>query len=265
MKILNEKLKIAVVKMTGCAGCQMEFLRLEDELLDLLKNVEISYFVMAKRVNLEGPYDATFIEGSISTPRELNELRELRAKSKVLIAFGDCACTGCIPSILNWVPPAVSAKVYEDFSAIHSKKESFQRIIPLKEFVKVDVELKGCPPHKNLILEVVKSALIQRKPFLRVHPVCIECKLKENICLLTFEGRPCMGPVTAAGCGALCPSLNRVCEGCYGPMSDANAKSLAETFINKCGLSKEDVARKFRKYAGITPALFEEANKNYEH
>ncbi len=261
---MSRKLKIAVVKMTGCAGCQTEFLRLEDEFLDLLKNVEISYWFMATSENSGGPYDAVFIEGSISTPRELNEIKEFRKNSEILVAFGDCACSGCIPSILNWVKSADSAKVYEKFPAIHAKMPSFQRILPLSECIEVDIELRGCPPHKNMILEVIKSALIQRKPFLRHHPVCVECKIKENVCLLTAEHRPCMGPVTAAGCEAICPSVNRVCEGCYGPMSDANAKSLAETFLDKCDLPKDEVAQKFRKYAGYTSALFEEANKEYE-
>jgi len=245
------KPKIAVVKMTGCAGCQMEFLRMEEEFLDLLKNVEISYFVMAKRENHEGPYDAAFIEGSVSTPRELNELRELRIRSKTLVAFGDCACSGCVPSILNWIPPAVSARVYENFSLIHSKKESFQRVTPLRDFVEVDVELRGCPPRRELILEVLKSLLIGRKPGLKKYSVCMECKMKENVCLLTSEKRPCMGPVTQAGCGAICPTVGRVCEGCYGPMSDANAPSLAREFMELCGLSKDDVVQKFRKYAGL--------------
>ncbi|MEM4245906.1 MAG: oxidoreductase [Candidatus Bathyarchaeia archaeon] len=255
------KPRIAVVKLTGCAGCQMEFLRMEDELLDILDKVDLAYFVMAKRENESGPFDIAFVEGSVSTPRELNELRELREKTKTLIAFGDCACTGCIPSILNWVPPAVSAKVYDDFASIHSKKESFQRVTPLHELVKVDIQLKGCPPHKDTIIETIKASLIGSKPFLRPHPVCVECKLKENICILTFENRACMGPVTAGGCGAICPSAGRVCEGCYGPMTDANARSLALEFIERCGLSKEDVMRKFRKYAGVAPAFFKEASQ----
>lgn len=257
---MAEKLKIAFVKMTGCAGCQMEFLRLEEEIPFLLEIADIRYFVMAKRENLEEPYDLAFVEGSISTPRELEELNDLRSRSKTLIAFGDCACTGCIPSILNWVPPEVAAStVYENFEAIHSKKESYRRICPLDEFVIVDIHQRGCPPHKNTILEVLRSSTLGAEPFLRRHPVCVECKLKENVCILTFEKKACMGPVTAAGCGAICPTVNRECEGCYGPMSDANAQSLAEKFSD-IGLAKDNITRKFRKYAGITPAFVKEAD-----
>lgn len=256
---MAERLRIAVAKMTGCAGCQMEFLRLEEEMPFVLENVDIKYFVMAKRENLEGPYDLSFVEGSVSTPRELEELREIRSQSKILVAFGDCACHGCVPSILNWVPADVAANtVYEDFQAIHSKKESYRKICPLNEYVKVDIQQRGCPPHKNTILEVLRSTALGIPPFLRRHPVCVECKLKENTCILTFEKRACMGPVTAAGCGAICPTVNRECEGCYGPMSDANAQSLAQKF-SEIGLTKDDVTRKFRKYAGITPAFVKEA------
>jgi len=257
---LSEKLKVAVVKMTGCAGCQMEFLRLEDEFMDLLDKVDISYWYMARSNNVETKYDAVFIEGSISTPRELKEVKEFRNNSDILVAFGDCACSGCIPSILNWIPPKESAKVYDHFSAVHENMPTFQKILPLSEYVEVDAEIRGCPPHKDMILEVVKSVLMKRKPFLRSHPVCVECKLKENVCLLTAENRPCMGPTTSGGCGAICPSINRVCEGCYGPMSDSNAKSLADVFKEKCKVDKEDIVRKFRKYAGYTSALIEEAD-----
>lgn len=232
---------------------------MEEEFLGLLENVEISYFVMAKRENHEGPYDAAFVEGSVSTPRELNELRELRKRSTTLVAFGDCASSGCVPSILNWIPPAVSARVYENFPLIHSKKESFQRVTPLRDFVEVDVELRGCPPRKELILEVLKSLLIGRKPCLKKYSVCMECKMNENVCLLTSEKRPCMGPVTQAGCGAICPTVGRVCEGCYGPMSDANAPSLAKEFMELCGVSEDDVVQKFRKYAGLDSKFEREA------
>lgn len=261
---MSEKLKVAVVKMTGCAGCQMEFLRLEEEFVDLLKKVEFSYWYMATSKNLETTYDVVFIEGSISTPRELSEVKEFRNNSDILVALGDCACNGCLPSILNWVPPEESAKVYEGFSELNGNMPTFQKILPLSKYVEVDLELRGCPPHKDMILEAIKSALMKRKPFLRSHPVCVECKLKENVCILTTEDRPCMGPVTAAGCDAICPSANRVCEGCYGPMSDANAMSLAQVFMEKCNLSEEDSTRKFRKYADYTSMLFEEANKEYE-
>ena len=248
------KPRVAVYKFTGCAGCQMELLRLEDELLDIVGKVNIVYFMMAQSREDLGPYDVCFVEGSVSTPRELEELKKIRAASKILVALGDCAATGCIPSIRNYMSQAeVESIVYEDITPIHSF-----RLHGIGEYVRVDVVLPGCPPHKDLIYETITSALQGILPDLKHHPVCVECKLKENICILTSLGKACMGPVTAAGCGAICPSLGRECEGCYGPMSDANATELAKVFRRQ-GLSQEDVVRKFRKYAGMSSEFAKEA------
>ncbi len=250
----SEKPKVAVYKFTGCAGCQMELLRLEDELLDITDRVDFVYFMMAQSRVDTGPYDVCFVEGSVSTPRELEELKMIRKVTTTLVAFGDCAIGGCIPSIRNWMSQSdVERAVYEDTGPIVSF-----RLNGIGEYVPVDVVLPGCPPHKNLILETITSALQGIRPDLKYHPVCVECRLRENVCILTSLGKPCMGPVTRTGCGAICPSCGRECEGCYGPMSDANAKELADLF-RRNGLSDEDVARKFRKYAGMTHEFRREA------
>jgi sulfhydrogenase subunit delta len=241
------KPKVAVYKFTGCAGCQMELLRLEDELLDITEKVDIVYFMMAQSNVERLDYDICFVEGSISTPRELEEVKYIRAHAKTLIALGDCAVTGCIPSIKNWHPQSeVERVVYKDTAPIKSFK-----VGGIGEYVPVDLVLPGCPPHKNLIFEAITSALLGIRPKLRMHAVCMECKLRENVCILTSLGKLCMGPVTRAGCGAICPTHGRECEGCYGPMSDANPSPLAEEY-RKLGLSSDDIVRKFRKYAGTT-------------
>jgi len=250
------KPKIAVFKFTGCAGCQMEFLRLADEYPDILGKVELSYFKMAKRDNVAGPYDISLIEGSISCPRELEEIKEIRKHSNVLVALGDCAVNGCLPSIKNWIPQSENERrVYEDTSVV----QSFA-LHGLSEYVKVDAHVSGCPPDKNLMLGLLVKSLQQLRVYHRPHAVCVECKLRENVCLLTALKQPCMGPVTKGGCNALCPSGARVCEGCYGPMSDANAQSLANAF-KECGLADDDIMRKFRKYAGLTSEFSKEASK----
>ena len=126
------------------------------------------------------------------------------------------------------------------------------------EYVKVDSILKGCPPHRDTIIELLKAALLKIKPRLRQHPVCVECKFRDNKCLIISNKLACMGPVISAGCGAICPSLNRVCEGCFGPMSNPNSTALASIFRD-IGLSDEDIKRKFRKYAGMSPEFRLEA------
>ncbi len=248
------KLKCGFFKFTGCAGCQMEVLRAEDVLPQMLEHVEIAYWPMVTSKGWEVDLDVAFIEGSVSTPREIREIKEIRERTKVLVAFGDCAVTGCIPSIRNFMTQREAEKaVYLHPSWIESIG-----LRGIYEYVDVEVSLPGCPPHRDTILEVVKGAALKRRPYLRRHAVCIECKLKDNGCLLTEEKRPCMGPVTNAGCGAICPSYNRECEGCYGPMSAPNAESLAKILL-ETGITEEDVKRKFRKYAGWTPDFIREA------
>lgn len=232
----------------------MELLRLEDKLPELLQLIDIVYWPMVTTKQWMGDLDLAFVEGSISTPRELREIKEIRRRSKALVAFGDCAVTGCIPSIRNFMTQREAEKT------VYPYPEWIESIglRAVNEYVDVDVSLPGCPPHRNSILETVKAIILKRRPSLRQHPVCIECKLKDNSCLLTDEGQPCMGPVTCAGCGAICPTLNRVCEGCYGPMSASNAQSHAKILMES-GLSKDDIRLRFRKYAGWTPEFQKQA------
>jgi len=248
------KLRCGFFKLTGCAGCQLEVLRLGDGLLQMLKLIDLVYWAMVATKEWEGDLDVAFVEGSVSTPREIRELKEIRERSEILVAFGECAVTGGIPSIRNFMTQReAEKKVYEHPAWIESVW-----VRGIDEYVDVDISLPGCPPHRKTILEVVKGIVLGRKPHLRRHSVCVECKLKDYGCLLTDEGRPCMGPVTNAGCGAICPSLNRVCEGCYGPMSAPNPRSHAQ-ILRETGLSEEDVRRRFRKYAGWTPEFRREA------
>ncbi|MFH1101226.1 MAG: oxidoreductase [Methanobacteriota archaeon] len=245
---MNTKPRIAVFKFTGCAGCQLEFLHLEDVFLDLLELFDIRYWKMVKRENDEKEWDISLVEGGISTPWEIEEIKQIRKKTKFLVAFGDCAIGGCIPSIRNWIPQMESEElVYPDPSTIHSTK-----VLGIGEYVKVDAILKGCPPHRDTIVELLKSALLNIRPRLRQHPVCVECKFNDNACLITSGKKACMGPVISAGCGAICPTLGRECEGCFGPMSNPNAVALASIF-KEMGLSDDDIKRKFRKYAGMSP------------
>lgn len=251
---MAKKPKIGVFKFTGCAGCQMEILRMEDEFLDLIKLFDICYWKMAKRNNVDKDLDIALIEGGISTPWEIEEIKYIRKNTKFLVAFGDCAIGGCIPSIRNWIPQMESEEiVYPDPSKICSTK-----LHGIGEYVKVDAELKGCPPHRETILELLKSALLKIIPRLRQHPVCVECKLKGNACLIINKKLPCMGPVISGGCGAICPTLGRICEGCFGPMSNPNAAALAKIFRD-IGLNDEDIKRKFRKYSGMSPEFRLEA------
>ncbi len=256
------KPKVAFFKLSSCAGCQLTALNIEPILLDVLGVIDVKYFVMAKRENHGGPYDIGFVEGAVTSPRELEELKKIREECSIVVAMGTCACFGGIPSIKNFcgmTQKEVEAKVYTELWDIKSMP-----VYGIDYYIDVDYYLRGCPIDKNEYLVLVKSLLKGINPLFRFHSVCNECILKENVCLLIHRKKACMGSVTASGCGALCPSLGRECEGCRGPASDCNAESLAEVFIDELGLSKADVARKFLKYAGNTPE-FSKGVGHYEH
>lgn len=242
------KPRIAVYKMSSCAGCQLELLNLEPILLDVLGAVDLSYFVMARRDNEPGPYDIGLVEGAITTGEEIERLKKAREECRILVAMGACACYGGLPSIKNWQPQrVVESRVYENLAAIHSTTA-----YGIDYYVPVDAYLKGCPVSREELLEFIKGVLLGIRPYLRPHSVCVECKLHENVCLFVTEGQVCLGPVTTAGCGALCPSRGRPCEGCRGPANDANTVSLAQTMA-EYGLHRSDIIRYFRKFAGMTP------------
>jgi len=236
---------IAVYKFTSCSGCQLEILNLENSLLDVLGLVDIVYFPMASRSYGQGPFDIGLVEGSVTTPEEAEAIKKVRQEVKTLVALGTCACYGGLPSIKNWNDQLeMTEKVYQNPSVIHSIKAS-----GIDEYVQVDAYLKGCPINKDELLEFIKSACLDIRPNLRPHSVCVECRLNENPCLFITQGKACLGPVTGAGCSALCPTLNRPCEGCRGPANDPNVPSLARS-MKEYGLKDDDIKRKFRKYAG---------------
>lgn len=236
---------IAVYKFTSCSGCQLEILNLESALLEVLGLVEIAYFPMASRSYGQGPFDIGLAEGAITTPEEIEAIKEVRKEVKTLVALGTCACYGGLSSIKNWNEQnEVTKKVYENPSVIDSVKAH-----GIDKYVQVDAYLKGCPINKDELVEFIKGACLDIKPYLRPHSVCVECRLNENPCLFITQGKACLGPVTSAGCSALCPTLNRPCEGCRGPANDPNVPSLSRS-MKEHGLKDDAVRRKFRKFAG---------------
>jgi coenzyme F420-reducing hydrogenase gamma subunit len=246
--------KVAFFKFSSCAGCLLNVLNIEPVLLDVVGLIDIEYFVMAKRDNHHGPYTIAFVEGAVTTPKEVFELKKIREESAIVVAMGTCAVTGGVPSIKNWCgmnQDQITKTVYAE--NIYDPMLASIPAMGIDHYVKVDAYLRGCTYDLGEFVELVKRALKGENPLFRPHSVCNECKLKENVCLLISKGQPCMGSVSAAGCDALCPSLGRMCEGCRGPANDCNAVSLALTFMDDLGLSNDDVVRKFRKYAGNTP------------
>jgi coenzyme F420-reducing hydrogenase gamma subunit len=241
------KPKLAVWKFASCDGCQLSLLDCEDELLAVADAVEIAYFPEATRAVLKGPYDLSLAEGSITTSHDAERIQKIRKQSKHLIAIGACATAGGIQSLRNFGDVAEYTKyVYATPSYISTLAAS----TPISSHVYVDFELQGCPINKTQLVEVINAFLHGRKPNVAAHSLCIECKRRGLPCVMVAQGIPCMGPITHAGCGSICPSHNRGCYSCYGPMETPNTASLAAWF-GKLGTDRADIVRKFRTfYAG---------------
>jgi sulfhydrogenase subunit delta len=214
---------IAVHKFSSCDGCQLQILNMEDELLDLAEAVDIAYFLEATSAMRPGPYDVSIVEGSISTPHEVERIKQIRRNSKLLIAIGTCATAGGIQALRN----AADAEQYANVVYPHPEYLTYLKTTsPISEYVPVDMELWGCPINKYQLLEAISALLQNRRPSLPQYSVCMECKQRTTVCVLVAEGTPCLGPATLAGCGAICPSAGRGCYGCFGPLVQANTKSL---------------------------------------
>lgn len=246
MAAANGKPKLAVHKFASCDGCQLSLLNLEDELVTLAGAVDIAYFVEARSRLVPGPYDVALVEGSITTPEDEERIRKVRADAKYLIAIGACATAGGIQALRNSADVTEYTRVvYASPSYIHTLATS----TPISAHVQVDFELNGCPVNKAQLLDVLQALLQGRQPRLPAHAVCMECKRNGTVCLAVARGIACLGPITHAGCGALCPSFNRGCFGCYGPMENANPEPLLAQY-SQAGRAAPELVRLLRGFTG---------------
>jgi sulfhydrogenase subunit delta len=236
--------KLAVWKFASCDGCQLSLLDFERELVSLPEQIEVAYFLEATRGTVEGPYDLSLVEGSITTPEDAERIREVRRQSRRLVTIGACATSGGVQALRNFADVEEFASVvYAEPSYISTLEHS----TPISANVHVDFELQGCPVNRHQLLEVISAFVNERKPQIAAHSVCIECKRAGNVCVMVAHGTPCLGPVTHAGCGALCPSYDRGCYGCYGPMESPNAPSLSG-WLERLGVDEIDVVRVYRTF-----------------
>lgn len=250
------KPRLAVFKFASCDGCQLSLLDCEDELLAVAGAVEIANFIEASRAVSEGPYDVTLVEGSITTAQDARRIREVRAQTKVLVTIGACATAGGIQALRNFADvKAYTSIVYAHPEYISTLKTS----TPIAAHVPVDFELRGCPISKAQLLELVSALLHGRKPNLPAHSVCIECKRRGTVCVMVARGTPCLGPVTHAGCGAICPAYERGCYACFGPKETPNTASLAASW-KALGATEGAILRAFRTFNAGAEAFRKEAD-----
>ena len=253
------KPKLAVWKFASCDGCQLTILDLEDELLDIVGAIDIAYFPEATRKEVAGPYDLSLVEGSVTTAHDATRIKEIRAQSKTLVSIGACATAGGIQALKNF------ANVTEYISIVYANPDYIDTLATstaIGDHVAVDLELRGCPISKHQLLEVVDAFLHGRRPNTPNQSVCVECKLRGTQCIMVAGGTPCMGPVTYAGCGALCPSYNRGCFGCFGPSADPNIESLRSIW-HGLGIDDPELVRALRTFNAFAPE-FKEASTTYD-
>lgn len=217
--------RLGVFKFASCDGCQLSLLAAEDELLHVADMVHIAYFLEATSRIEPGPYDVALVEGSITTAEDAERIQQVRRESHYLITIGACATAGGIQALRNWGDcDEMVAAVYPTPQFISTLAKS----TPISDHVKVDFELRGCPINQYQLIEVIQALVNGRRPRTPTHSVCLECKRAGVVCVSVARGVPCLGPVTQAGCGALCPSFQRGCYGCFGPAHQPNLVSLSE-------------------------------------
>ena len=255
------KPKLAVWKFASSDGCQLSLLDCEDELLDVAGAMDIAYFPEATRTVLEGPYDLSLVEGSITTPHDAERIHQIRRDSRFLVTIGACATAGGIQALRNFKDVREFTRIVY---ACPEYIETLRRSTAVAEHVRVDFELRGCPINKRQLLEVISAYLNGRKPLVPTYSVCQECKRQGVVCVMVAHGTPCLGPVTQAGCGALCPSYNRGCYACFGPKETPNVSSLSRWWTERLDVSDLNVVRSLRTF-NAAATEFEKESIRHEH
>ncbi len=255
----SKRPRLGVFKLASCDGCQLTLLDCEDELLAIAGAIDIVHFPEASSSTApDGPFDVVLVEGSVSTPEQLIELHEIRAATQTLITIGACATAGGIQALRNFAD-------HEEFvRAVYARPEYIATLstsTPVADHVTVDFELRGCPIDKQQLLELITAMLHGRKPVIPDESVCMECKRRGTVCVIVAKGEACLGPVTHAGCGALCPAYARGCYGCFGPKERPNTAALAK-HLGELGWSEAQIRRGFRLFTGYAPDFREESERH---
>lgn len=249
----KDRAKIGIYELTGCAGDALLIVDCEEELVNIFRAADIQAFLMAKSDNTHGDLDVALVEGSVSTEREKEELLDIRKRAKAVIAIGNCACLGGIQAAFlekkEW--DKNYRKIYGNFKLSHSNPLQSK---PIDAYVKVDYYLPGCPIGKEQFLGAFARLLGGNPPDLYRFPVCVECKWNENECLLNKD-LPCLGPLTLAGCGSVCPNHNVACFGCWGPTEEAN-RTAEYALLHEKGFDLEAIKKRMANYSGTRIADF---------
>jgi coenzyme F420-reducing hydrogenase gamma subunit len=255
---LPKRPKLAVWKFASCDGCQLTLLDCEDDLLAVTNALQIASFPEASRTVVRGPYDLSLVEGSITTPDDVERIRDVRRQSRTLVTIGACATAGGIQALRNF------RSIDDCVGIVYAKPEFIETLetsTPIADHVPVDHELRGCPIDKGQLLEVISAFLNHRRPSVSQHSVCMECKSRGTVCVMVASGTHCLGPVTHAGCGALCPTYARGCYGCFGPSDTPRTSALSAQLLAD-GMTWLEVGRVFRTFNAGAPAFKAESERH---
>jgi len=240
------KPKVAFFELSSCEGCQLQIVNNEASLLDFLSLVDVRAFREAMTEKNED-YDIAFIEGSVTRSDEVDRIKTIRERAKVLVAFGSCACFGGVNQLKNRFndPTWVKKEVYGSHAI-----ETNDIAQPLDAHVKVDLQIFGCPVKKEEVEKIVTNVVLGKAIVQPKYPVCMECKANENTCLYDL-GEPCLGPITRGGCDSWCPNNRFGCWGCRGPAVDANIEQMKE-IMKKNGFSEETMLDRLECFGGFS-------------
>lgn len=232
---MTDKIKIAIVSLTSCEGCQFALLDMGEKFLNLMNQVEmIDCQLLEDEEDNGGPLDIGIVEGNPMTEANMETLKKLRERSKILVVLGNCAAMGGIPEIKNYQEGKDTVKhVYKYLQGIQNLE-----VREVDNFVKVDFTFSGCPitgeeflEYFPKIIEAVKTNNLSQLPEIPDQPVCVQCRQLGNRCLL-LDKKPCFGPMILGGCNAVCPSSRMVCQGCRGLRKKGNVKAMRQTLKN---------------------------------
>ena len=251
---------IAVHKFSSCDGCQLAFLNAGEDLLELAGLVDIRHFLEAGVADEDATVDIAFVEGSISTGEEVERIQRVRANSRMVVTLGACATAGGLQALRN-----LDGSNDEWKRAVYAQPEfigTLDHAEPVANHIKVDFALWGCPVNGRQVLAAVRQMLFGLAPLDPHDKLCQECKRQHAVCVMVADGKPCMGPVTRTGCGALCPRFGRDCYACFGPAENSNTVAMTQR-LEGLGLPPSDIARRFLFINSHAPGFLEAGLQNY--
>ena len=254
---MKKKPVIAILSLTCCEGCQVAIFDLGERFLEFLTKVNIGDFRLAEELPDVDKYDIAIVEGTAITKEQKRRLKIIRKKSKILIALGACAILGGPQEIKDYRgnKSRLIRQIYPNIRGIDNPN-----VKSVKEMIKVDLEIPGCPINKEEFFEIINKVIKGEIPKIEQKPVCEECPRKNNMCLLLLE-KPCLGAISLAGCGAPCPKSNFPCDGCRGPRKGINLNAMKKALIVKARLNEKEINFILERF-GSKNEFYKYENKN---